>query len=174
MAPLGLGVGPVGVGRLLQVRDGLSQPGWVQPPGGRHQHRLRLGGGAGGEVVGAGSQHRGVGGRQLPGAQGLGGPGEGAAEQGPGGPDGAVGGGGAQPQPTPQPAGGRGGRDGLLGPGGPAAVDGGQPPEPLALKAVDQPPQPQGLLGEGGVGQPVEVLGGQPINHFGERPQPLR
>jgi hypothetical protein len=62
MAPLGLGVGAVGIGGVSQVGDGPPQPGWVQASGRRHQHRLGLGGHLGGEVVGAMGQHRGVGG----------------------------------------------------------------------------------------------------------------
>ena len=66
--------------------------------------------------------------------------GEGAAEQGPGGPDRAAGRPGAQAEPPPQPAGGRALLDAPLGPGGPPGVHVGQLGQPLAFQLVDQPP----------------------------------
>jgi hypothetical protein len=53
----------------------------------------------------------------------------------------------------------------LVGAGGAAAVDGGELAQPLALQAVQQPPQPQHALGQGGVGQPVPVLGGEVVHY---------
>ena len=86
MAAFGPVVLTVGVGHRHQMANGPPQPGRVQPPGRLDQHRFGLGSGLGGQVVGALGQHAGVGGRELPSAQRLGGLGEGAAEQGPGGP----------------------------------------------------------------------------------------
>ena len=78
MAPLGLVVGALGIGNQPQVAQGPPQPRRIQPPGGGlQQHRLGLRRSAIGEVVGAMGQHRGVGDRELPGAQRLGGPGQG-------------------------------------------------------------------------------------------------
>src|SRR5215207_4186454 len=84
----------------------------------------------------------------------------GSAEQGPGRPDGAGGGAGAQVEPVAEP--GRGRPDLLagLGPGRPAGVDGRELVEPVAFQAVQQPPQLQDLCGQGGIGQTVKVLGG--------------
>jgi hypothetical protein len=62
MASLGLGVSRLGINRLSQVGDGPPQPRWVQAAGRRHQDRLGPGGHRGGQVVGAGGQHRGMGG----------------------------------------------------------------------------------------------------------------
>ena len=83
----------------------------------------------------------GVGGRELPGAQRLGGLGEGAAEQGPGGPHRTAGRPGTQAQPAAQPPGGRALLDAPFGPGGPAGVHVGQLGQPLAFHPVPQPPQ---------------------------------
>ena len=55
-----------------QMADDLSQPGWVQAPGRVHQDGFGLGGGVGGQVVGAGGQHRGVGGESSPAVTGPG------------------------------------------------------------------------------------------------------
>ena len=68
MAPLGLAGSAVWVGHQVPVADDPSQPGWVVPVGRGHQHRLGLGRGVVGEVVGAVGQHGGVGGRELAGA----------------------------------------------------------------------------------------------------------
>jgi hypothetical protein len=47
-----------------------------------------------------------------------------------------------------------------FGPGRTSAVDGRELVEPLAFQAVQQPPQLQDLLGQGGIGQTVQALGG--------------
>jgi hypothetical protein len=112
-----------------------------------------------------------MGGRDLPGAQGLSRLGQRATEQRPSGPDRAGRGGGAQVEPVAQPAGGRGGLDGLVGPGRPAAVDGGQALQPVALQAVPQPPQLEHLLDQGGVRQAVQVSGGQAVHGRRQRRQ---
>ena len=106
--------------------------------------------------------HRGMGDRQLTVRQCGRGPGQRAAEQGPGGPDRALGGAGAQAEPVPKPGGGGPGLLVLVGPGGAAGVHGGQFLEPVAFEAVDQPPQGQDPLGQRHVVQAVEVLGCQP------------
>ena len=62
VAPLGLGVGALGVGDQPQMGDDPAQPGRVQPPGRLHQDRFGLGGEVVGQVVGAVGQHLGVGG----------------------------------------------------------------------------------------------------------------
>jgi hypothetical protein len=168
MAPLGLGVGALGVGGLPQVADDLSQPGWVQPSGRLQEHRLGLGGDRGEQVTGAMSQRRGVGDRELPGAQRLGGARQGAAEQRPSGPHRAGRRGGAHPEAVAQPAGGRGRLDALLGPGAPAGVEVGELVEPVALQAVGQPPQGQDPLGPDPDWQAGQVLGGQAVDVGGE------
>ena len=61
MAPLSLGLGALGVDSRAQMGDDPAQPGRVQPPGRRHQHRLGLGGEVVGQVLGAVGQHLGVG-----------------------------------------------------------------------------------------------------------------
>jgi hypothetical protein len=60
VAPLGLGVGAVGIGDQPQMGHGLAQPRRVQPPRGVQQHRFGLGGGVVGQVVGAVGQHLGM------------------------------------------------------------------------------------------------------------------
>ena len=59
-------------------------------------------------------------------------------------------------------------------PGGAAGVHGGEFSEPLAFQAVHQPPQDQDPLGPNRVGQPVQVLGGQPVHGHRQRRQPVR
>ena len=80
-------VGAVRVGDLEQVAQEPPQPTWVQLAGRLDQHRFGLDGHLVGQAVGAGGHHLGVGDRELPVAHGLGGFGQRAAEQGPGGPD---------------------------------------------------------------------------------------
>jgi hypothetical protein len=57
----------------------------------------------------------------------------------------------------------------VVGPGGPAGVDGRQPPPALAVEAVQQPLQLQELLGQGGLGQPVQHRGGQLVHSCHQR-----
>jgi hypothetical protein len=97
MVAFGLGGGGVGVDHLPQLGHRSAQPGWVQPPGRRHQHRFGLSGDVVGQVLGAGGQHAGMGRRELALDQRLGGGGQRAAEQGPGGADTVVGGAGSHP-----------------------------------------------------------------------------
>jgi hypothetical protein len=121
----------------------------------RHQHRFGLGRDLGGQVPGAGGQHGGVGDRELAVGQGGGGVGQGAAEHRPG--PGAAGCGASRRSGgawTPWSA--------------PAGVDGGRFGQPVAFQAVQQPPQPQDRLGPGGVGQAVQVLGGQAVDRGGQ------
>jgi hypothetical protein len=105
-----------------------------------------------------------VGWGELAGAQGLGGLGKRAAEQGPGGPHGAGGGAGAQVEPAPQPAGGGGRLGALVGPGRAPGVDGGELPEPEAFLAVQQLPQHEDSLGPNRDGQPGQVSGGHAVD----------
>jgi hypothetical protein len=44
----------------------------------------------------------------------------------------------------------------LVGPGSAPTIDGRELLEPVAFQPIDQPPQPQDLLGQGGIGQPVQ------------------
>jgi len=111
----------VGVGDQPEMPQNPSQPGWVQPTSRFDQDRFGLDGDPVGEVLSAVGHHRGVGDRQLPVRQRGRGPGQWAAEQGPGGPDRALGGAGAQAEPVPKPGGGRPGLLVLVGPGGAAA-----------------------------------------------------
>jgi hypothetical protein len=65
----------------------------------------------------------------------------------------------------------------LVGPGRPAGVDDRDPAQPLAVQAVQEPSQGQELVGDGGVGEPVQVLGGQLVEaggHGGQPPRPYR
>jgi hypothetical protein len=87
MTTLSLGVGPVGVGHLEQVPDGLTQPRRVHPDSGLHQDRLGVGHELVGQGPGALGEHPGMASREHPTHQRLGGLREGAAEQRPGGPD---------------------------------------------------------------------------------------
>ena len=96
-----------------------------------------------------------MGGGELPVGEGLGGGGEGAAEQGPGGADTVVGGAGPQAQPGPKPAGGGAGLEVVFGPGRPAGVHPGQLSEPVAFQAVQQLSQLEHPFGPDRVGQPV-------------------
>src|SRR5215213_7917816 len=84
--------------------------------------------------------------------------------QGPGGADRSGGGGGGHLEPGPQPGGGGAELAVLFGAGGAAGVDGGQALEPTGLEPVDLGLQLQGLFGQGGVGQPVEVLGEEGVD----------
>jgi hypothetical protein len=80
-----------------------------------------------------------------------------------------VGGGGAQPQPAAQPAGGGAGRLVVVGAGGAAGIQGRQPPQPLSLDTGQLSLQPVQVLVQGGIGDPVQVLGGQPHQGCRER-----
>jgi len=115
-------------------------------------------------VQGAGGQHLSVSDRDLPGAQRRSRLREGSRIQGPGGADRGGGGGGGHPEPGPQPGGGGAELAVLFGAGGAAGVDGGQALEPTGLESVDLGLQLQGLFGQGGVGQPVEVLGEEGVD----------
>jgi hypothetical protein len=83
MLPLGPAVFAVGVGDQPQAGQDAAQPGWVQPPGRLHQHRLGLGRHRPGQVVGAGGHHLSVRGRELAAGEGLGGGRQGTAEHHP-------------------------------------------------------------------------------------------
>ena len=174
MAALPFAVGAIGVGHLEQMPEEPPQPTWVQLPGRLDQHWFGLGGHMVGQVLGAGGQHLGVSDRQLTIDEGLGGGWEGAAEQGPGGPDMAAGRPIAQVEPVPQPGRGRADLLALFGPGGPAGVDPGQFLEPVAFQAVDQLPQHQDPLGPDPVAEPVQVLAGQLVGDRSQRGQVLR
>ena len=82
--PLGLALGTLGVSGRQEMAHDPPQPGRVQPPGRRHQHRFGLGGQVVGELLGAVSQHLGMGERQLPVDQRLGGLRSGGHRTGPG------------------------------------------------------------------------------------------
>ena len=140
-------VGPVRVGDLAQMGDGLAQPRRVHPPSGLEQHGFGVQLDMVGELVGAVGDHLGVGGRDLAADQSLSGPGEGTAEQGPGGLDAAASRLSAHPQPGPQPGRRRGSLLALVGPGGAAGVQVGELLEPQAFETVQQPPQCQYPLG---------------------------
>jgi hypothetical protein len=99
---------------------------------------------------------------------GLAGLGQGTAEQSSGGADLAGGRGGAHAQPVAEPAGGGGSLDAVFGAGRPAGIHRGEFLEPVAFQAVQQPPQRQHLFGGDGVGQAVQVLGGQLVNRRGQ------
>jgi hypothetical protein len=174
MAPLGLAGGALGISHLLQMAQDPPQAGWVQAAGRLDQDRLGLGGHLGGQVVGAMGDNGGVGDRQLPGAQRLGRLGQGAAEQGPGGPHRRAGGAGAQVEPVAQPTRGRGSLDPVLGPSRSAGVHGRQLPEPVAFQAVQQPPQDQHPLGPDRIGQPGQVPGGEVVDRRLKGRQPVR
>jgi hypothetical protein len=73
-----------------------------------------------------------------------------------------------------QPAGGGLGGDSDLGAGGAAAVDPGQLAEPVAFQPLQQPPQDQDALGGLAVGEGVQVLGGQFVDHRGQGRQVRR
>jgi hypothetical protein len=62
----------------------------------------------------------------------------------------------------------------LLGPGGAAGVDLGEFLEPLAFQPVDQPPQLEELLGQGGVGEAGQVLGVELVHVGGQGRQRVR
>ncbi|HSO51149.1 MAG TPA: hypothetical protein VL330_00020, partial [Actinomycetes bacterium] len=87
MASLSVAVGAVGVGDLESVAQEPPQPPWVQPPGRLDQDRYGLDGHMVGQRTGAGGDHLGMRDRDCPIGQGLGGSGQWASEQGPGGPD---------------------------------------------------------------------------------------
>jgi hypothetical protein len=44
----------------------------------------------------------------------------------------------------------------------------------VAFQAVQQPPQPQDLLGQGGIGQAIQVLAGHLLDGVGQGGQPVR
>ena len=84
----------------------------------------------------------------------------------------AGGGPGTHAEPGPQPGSGGAGLNTLLSPGGSPGVHGGQGSQPLAFEAVQQPPQRHDPFGQGVVGQPVQVLVDQLVDHRRQRPQP--
>ena len=152
------------------------QPGRVQPPGRLHQHRLGLGGQVVGELLGAVGQHLGMGRRELPVGQGLGGRGQGATEQGPGGPHRA-----GWPRPHPSAA---GSRSQLAvepawmpcsAPAAPRASTAASSPSHWPSRRSSQPAAgPCTRSARARVGQPVEVLGGQLLELGHQRRQPRR
>jgi hypothetical protein len=77
MAALAGGIGTFGVGDLQQIADRLAQPRRIHLGRGLHQHRLSFPSHLVGELVGALGQHPGMGRRDHPGQQGIGGAGEG-------------------------------------------------------------------------------------------------
>ena len=81
MLAVGLGLGPLRVGDHLQMSDDPAQSGWVQPPGRLQQDGFGVGGRGGGQVLGAVSEHAGVGGGDRSVGEGLGGGGEGAGNR---------------------------------------------------------------------------------------------
>jgi hypothetical protein len=58
--------------------------------------------------------------------------------------------------------------------GGAASVHGGQGVEPAAFQAIEQPPELEHLVGQGGVRQPIQVLGGQLVHGGDQHRQPIR
>ena len=174
MPQLAVAVGGGRVGDKTKMSDDPPQPGRVQPTGRLHQHRLRRHSHIVGEVLGAMSQHPSMGHSELPSDQGLSGGGQRTTEQGPGGPDEAGRGPGAQLQPGPQPTSRRANLLALVSPGSPPAVDSCKLLEPVTLQPVNQPPQGQDLLGQGGIGQAVQILSGQPIHSRRQYRQPVR
>ena len=62
VAPLGLGVGALGVDSRAQMGDDPAQPGRVKPPSRGQQGRFGLGGEVVGQLLGAVGQHLGMGG----------------------------------------------------------------------------------------------------------------
>jgi hypothetical protein len=174
MPSLSVAVGAVGVSHQLQMGEQPPESGWVQVAGRLDQHRLRLFGDVLREVVGAVGQRAGMRRGNLAVAQGLGRPGQGAGEQGPGGPHHAGGGGGAHVEAVAQPAGSRGCRGTLVGSGRPVGVDLGEFVEPVPFELVQQPPQDQDPLGSGCGGQPGSVLAGEGVDVGGQRRQPVR
>jgi len=174
MAPLGAVALALWVGHQPQMPQEPPQPGWVQPPGGIHQHGFGLGGDVEGEVLGAGGQHGGVGSREVPVGHGLGRRSQGAAEQGPGGPHGTAGRGRAHAEPAAEPAGGGGGLDALVGAGGAAGVDPSEFGQPVAFQTVQQPPQDQHPLGPNRIRHASQILGDQLIDQRGQAHQTIR
>jgi hypothetical protein len=168
VASFGLAGCGVGVGDSAKVGDHPSQAWRIQAAGRLQQDRFGLDGDVGGEVLGARGQHAGMGGRQLPIGQGPGGLSQGAAEQGSGSTDPTAGGAGACVEAGPEPAGGGADLDAVFSAGGPARIDAGELFEPLAFQAIYQPPQDQHPLGPDSIGQLVQFLGGQVVDHRGE------
>jgi hypothetical protein len=119
-------------------------------------------------VLGGAGQRRRVRVGDLAVGQGLGGAWEGAAVQRAGDPEALVGVGVAHPGPIAQPAGGGLGRGAVVGAGGAAAVDPGQFPQPVAFPPLQQPAQHQHPPGGFGVGERVQVFGGQLVDHRGQ------
>ena len=154
--PAAAGAGPAG---------GPPRPAPVRP--------RRRGGRAG---PGCRGQHAGRGpGRWLAVGQGLGGRGQGTAEQGPGGPHQAAA---AAPapirsrarsQPAVEPA-----WMPCSAPAAPRASTAASSPSHWPSRRSSQPPQVQDPVGPGGVGQPVQVLGGQLVDRGRQRRQPVR
>ena len=164
MAVLAGPVGGVGIGHQDQMLDRPAQPRRIHPPGRLDQDRFGLQLHMVSQLTGAAGDRLGMRGRDLPGTQGGGGLRQRTTEQRPGGPHAAVGGIDTQPAAGAQPRGGRGSVLALVGPGGAAGVDGGEPPQPLAFEAVQQAPHPQQVLSQGGISQPVQILGGQRVH----------
>jgi hypothetical protein len=106
--------------------------------------------------------------------EGVGGAGQGAAVQRAGDPDPLVGVGVAHAGAVAQPGGGGLGGHPLVGAGGAAPVDGGQFPQPLAFQPLDEPAQDQHPLGGLGVGEGIQVLGGQLVDCCGQAVEPAR
>jgi hypothetical protein len=169
-------LGPVSfairIGDQAQVGEGPSQPWRVQLPSGFEQDRLSLGDGMGLEVVGAISQHRGMGRGDLPIGQCLSGRRQWAAEHRSGGPHRTMGNTGPHAGSGPQPTGRGGGLDPLLSPSSTAAVDGGQLPQPAAFEAIHEPSQLKDPFGQDPISQPVGVLGGEDGELVDDRGQP--
>jgi len=127
--------------------------------GGIDQGWFGVADGGGGQLLGAGRQGLGMGGRDGSLTQRRSRLGQGAAEQRPGRPHRRRRRAGRHPQPGPEPAGGGAELNAGFGPGGPAGIHGGQVLEPDPVQAGGQGPELEGLVGHGGVGEPVQVLG---------------
>ena len=162
-AALPLGLGLVGVGELTQ--GAAARRRRVGPGGGRWPpapvRPRRPGGGCLGPGPGCGPG-------QLAGPHRLGGARQRAADQGPGGPHDAAGRAGAHPEPAPQPGRGRADRQVGFGAGRAAPVSDGEFFAPSPFQPVRQPTQRQHPGGPDGVGQHLQVPGGQPVRAGGQ------
>jgi hypothetical protein len=163
----------LGINDLTQVPDGLAELGRVQPSCRLQQDRFGLGSDLIGQLVGALGQDPGVGGGDLAAGQRLSGRRErprnnaravrtdsGAAPAP------------SRSRPRSQLAVEGAGRP-RSAPAGPPGIHPGQFLEPLAFQAAYPPLQGPDRLGQGSVGQPVQVLGGQLIHRRRQQPQPL-